>query len=1174
MQVAGVRLSCEGEKEFSASLRAATTAARQADMELKKLDASYGKGSQQVDYLEKRQAALNRRLTEQQKRTQTLRQVQASYQASGLADPVKMARLAEEIQRSELAEARLGRQIADTTAALKQQREAAEQAAKEHTKLAKAQKLMEKGGERLAQTGDRLTKGLTLPLAAGLTASAKAAMDFESAFMGVRKTVDASEEEYQQLEGTLWEMSQAMPQTAVELAELMGMAGQLGVGTKDLAKFTQVVAQLGMSTSLSSEEAASLLAQYANITQMPLDNMDRLGSVIVALGNNLATTEPAIAALAQRLASTGSMVGLTDAQIMGLSAAMASLGVEAEAGGTAMSKTLQLMNTAVLGNGKELKGFAKIAGVSAKEFAAQWKSSPVAALESFLTGLDRIKAAGGDAAGALKGAGLGDTRMVDTLLRMAGAGDLLARSLNLASDAWTRNTALQQEADAAGSTTANMLAKTRNSLVAAGASLGQSMLPFIAEAAGKVQELAAGFAALDTGTQGTIVRMAALAAGLGPVMSIGGRLVSTLGKLLPILTGPAGLAIAGVAGVVGIANALMDAYDHTEELDAALKAVDFEISPESQAAITEGINAGIAAADRTYEIYLEVKATTDRLREQVAEVFADGRVTWKEKNGLSKALGAEIDADLAAARQLLDKRRQQIREMLDGMVGEDGQPLYTEEEKNALAEKAVAEVSGAITELETLKGDLDKLLAEINKSGGTASEEQLAQMESIVARITQLKQQVAELQDDNLQHQEESYIAQKGGYGDEKTLGEAIGYALESHKNQRVELDKERDEARKQYNADIAAMEASGASEREKQARKKRWEEEDAAFDRREKRISADRDTMLSEAFGGIAKQHPEAAESLKQIGAIMAFQQMMKKETAPEHMPDMSRIFTPENLKSFSGGTFFEGVTAGELQSANPMVQHAAMKAMADQANAMLVDLMTNTDVSPFELGIAEMINQGVDLSSIDWSQVDGSLRDALITHLLSDDEGGGVEAMNSELMQTVVDAMQPAMDALSSPEVDGMGWTSAAAETIPAALAAGAVQSYAAAAQISGQISGDLSAAAVDGRAWTTAAAGIGGSITAGSGPALAAAWALRRQVEGILSGTNTTLTLPGTGGGGSGGGTGGRSGGGVTTTNDNSVNVYLQGARLDSPERAAGIAHEIAALNRRRMVGLGNA
>lgn len=118
MQIAGVRLSCEGEKEFSAALRNAATEARRADGDLKKLDATYGKGSKSADYLQQKQGLLNKRLDEQRKRTQTLRKARDSYLASGNADPAKLARLEEAIQKSEIAEAQLARQVAETTAAL------------------------------------------------------------------------------------------------------------------------------------------------------------------------------------------------------------------------------------------------------------------------------------------------------------------------------------------------------------------------------------------------------------------------------------------------------------------------------------------------------------------------------------------------------------------------------------------------------------------------------------------------------------------------------------------------------------------------------------------------------------------------------------------------------------------------------------------------------------------------------------------------------------------------------------------------------------------------------------------------------------------------------------------------------------------------------------------------
>ena len=1180
MQIAGVRLSCEGEKEFSAALRQAATEAKRTGRDLQKLDATYGKGSKNTDYLTQKQELLTRQLEQQRKRTETLRQVRESYLASGNADAAKLEKLGDAIQSSEVAEARLARQIADTNAQLEEQQRAAEKAASGQEKLAKAGKKLKETGDKAAKAGDKLTKTVTVPLVAGITASARAAMDFETAFASVRKTVDASDETYAELEETLWDMSEVMPQTAVDLAGLMAAAGQLGVDTDNLAQFTKVVANLGVATNLTAEDAATLLAQYANITQMPLEDIERLGSVIVALGNNMATTEADITALAQRLASTGSLIGLSDAQIMGLSAAMASLGVEAEAGGTAMSKTLQLMQTAVLGNTRDLKSFAKVAGVSAKEFAAQWQADPLTALESFLAGLNDINTAGGDAAGALKSTGLTDTRMVDVLLRMAGAGDLLAESLSLANSAWAENTALQNEADAANSTTANQLAMTRNSLMRAGDALGQVMLPYIQQGAEVVQQLAQGFASLDTGTQGTIVTFAALAAAIGPVVSAGGRLVSTFGKLLPMLTSPAGLAVAGVAGVGLLTYALIDAADATKRMDEGFKSIDLQVDEDSVAQITAAIDRGIAAADKVYEISLEVKANVDPLREQVDEVFEDGKMTWRERRTLSKDLQDEIDKEIVAAQQLLEDRKRKINDMLDSLTDDQGKPLYTEEEKAALAAQALSGLSAATEELTTLQTDLDTLLAEIAASGGTATEAQLAELEALLDRIEGVEQRVRELQDDDIQDARNAYIAQSSGYGNEDTFGEAIGYGKQTETNRRKELGQRRDEAKQAYLASIAAMQENGASQAEMDEAYAAYLAREQAFNDEEAAILAERDEIFANSWKGVAKQYPEGEKVLEDMGDLIDMGQMVQEAMNRGGLTDeeITTFFSPENVEKYFSGyadminSAMEG-PAWARTSINGVWDSIAASWLKNLGN-QLGDMETeNGDaLEPFSNAIQAMIDKGVDMESLDWSAMDGSMQTAMLLHLLGDDENGGVEAWNSELGQKILDAMQGAVDALEAPEVDAAGWTETTGNAIPQAMLQGAPATYAQAQEIADNAASALSQASVNGSAWQGAAAGIGDDINAGGAAAVAAAWNLRREIEAVLAGTNTRIILPDIGGGPGPGEPGDTTSPGQTG-NDNSVTVYVGTANMGNRTSLEGFARELSALQSSKLAGLGN-
>src|SRR5690606_8832413 len=112
------------------------------------------------------------------------------------------------------------------------------------------------------------------------------AIDFETAFAGVRKTVDATESEFAELETGIREMAKEIPVAATEIAGVAEAAGQLGIEKENILEFTRTMVDLGVATNMSSDQAATSLARLANITQMPQSEFDRLGSTIVELGNN------------------------------------------------------------------------------------------------------------------------------------------------------------------------------------------------------------------------------------------------------------------------------------------------------------------------------------------------------------------------------------------------------------------------------------------------------------------------------------------------------------------------------------------------------------------------------------------------------------------------------------------------------------------------------------------------------------------------------------------------------------------------------------------------------------------------------------------------------------------------------------------------------------------------
>lgn len=326
-------------------------------------------------------------------------------------------------------------------------------------------------------------------------ASVKAAIDFESAFAGVIKTTDGLVDEMGNVNEAGREMQQEfrnlakeVPVAVEELLAIGELGGQLGIASDQLVGFAETIAAVGEATNLTTEEAATGFAQLANIMQTPQDQIENMASSVVALGNNFATTERDILTFGQRIAGAGEIVGLTEAQVFAIGAAFSSVGVQAEAGGTAVQKVLIGINSAVQEGGDQLEIFAATAGLSAEEFAVAFEEDAGAAFTGFVEGLGL---AGDDALAILSALGLEDQRLIRSFLSLAGAGDLLSESMELSTEAFAENTALTKEAEARYRTTESQFKILKNTVKDLGITIGQALLPFVSDLLKMAQPLIA-----------------------------------------------------------------------------------------------------------------------------------------------------------------------------------------------------------------------------------------------------------------------------------------------------------------------------------------------------------------------------------------------------------------------------------------------------------------------------------------------------------------------------------------------------------------------------------------------------------------------------------------------------------------------------------------------------------
>lgn len=331
-----------------------------------------------------------------------------------------------------------------------------------------------------AKAMNKVLKTSFLAMGSAVTAfgvvATKQFLKFETGVVSVAKTTNLAGKDLEEFKNEILDMSERIPVTTDRLLEIATAAGQLGIkGTQNLSKFTETIARLGASTNVAGEEAAISLARILNLTNENIDSAEAFGSALVALGNDLETSEAEILTMATELAKSTVQFGLSSQEVLGLAGAMTSLGIQAESGSTTVLKAFTGIETIIRSQaGPAFEKLSKLTGIAGENLMDAFGESSIDVFRKFIGGLQQAGKDGAFLKDELNALGLSGIRLEKNLPTLAENFDTLTDSLDLSSKSHAENTKLVEESTTAFDTNANKLIVAQNRLNRSAISFGES----------------------------------------------------------------------------------------------------------------------------------------------------------------------------------------------------------------------------------------------------------------------------------------------------------------------------------------------------------------------------------------------------------------------------------------------------------------------------------------------------------------------------------------------------------------------------------------------------------------------------------------------------------------------------------------------------------------------------
>lgn len=550
----------------------------------------------------------------------------------------------------------------------------------------------------------------------------------DSAFRDMKKTVNGTEEQFQQLRDAAIEYSKTHITSADTMLEIEAMAGQLGVATENLRGFSETVSNLDISTDMDAEDIAIDLGKLQNVLgDLDESNIDRFADALVRLGNNNAALESDIMNITTRFGGMASQVGMSSDEILAWATAATATGVKAESAGSNMLKTLGYVNSAVAKGGSSLAEFSHVAGMSADEISRKWGDENGGTSEvfrSFIESLSKMKSTSVD--DTLQQMGITSVRqrqLIEGLTQsMGNMDDVLSMSKNAwdgVSDEWGNAGDAAYEAQQKSEGFSGAINIMRNNLAAMSDQVGSDLLPYVQKATSAIQSFSDAYSKMSVSDKDALFKLAAGLLAAGPGLTFvgamgqgitslskaydkvndkindfvadsvaAGRMTESFGSKLNKAARYAG--VASIA-IVAVAAAIADMYRKAAEFDKAASTTagdilgKWGIDPDAIAGSVSSLNdlrfANEALANtmnssnkQIASSFTDAKASIGMLDEYGATVERISRKV--QKNGIAKLSGlsgkdqGELKAALSEINEVLGTDYKPIDIIANGQADE------------------------------------------------------------------------------------------------------------------------------------------------------------------------------------------------------------------------------------------------------------------------------------------------------------------------------------------------------------------------------------------------------------------------------------------------------------------------------------------------------------------------